>query len=354
MKLEHIEETKTGYRVKIAYRQGEERKYYSKSFNFKDFSNKTACLNHAKQHRDLMKHQLGVIKTYDNETTLEEVYELKKLTYSLAPGTDRMYDCRFKKYVLTVIPPNTIFSKISHIDILRCLDSMVYTCSQDTINRINTLWEQLYKTALINKIVSVNEHDKVMCPKSRKPHAKRNVMTTRDEIDEVLEKLPQTEYADKVRLMIEIMYYTGMRSGEVVCLETSDIDFENGLIHVNKGISYNADRKPIISTLKNTHSERFIPIHPNILEELETLPSGFIFEHKGHLMYAEQVDSFLRKYKTNLTLYKIRHLFATDLLIKENIDAATVKELMGHSSVSTTLSYVRTNKDVLKDAINRR
>ena len=354
MKAEHITETSTGYRVKIPYYNGDKRKYYSKSFNFKNFPNKTACLTYAKQHRDKMRHELGSITHFDEQATLQDVFEMRKLTFSGAPQTNKMYEYRFKKYILPFISPTTSFASITYLDIMRTLDAMVYECSQDTIKRVNILWHQLYKTALINNIITVNQHDKVICPKSRKPQVKRNVMTSRDEIDETLESLPNTPYANKVQLMIEIMYYTGMRSGEVVCLEWDDIDLEHNLIHVNKGISFDSDRKPLVSTLKNTHSERFIPIHPNILPMLKQRSKGFIFKHKDHFMYAEQVDAFLRKYGSKLTLYKIRHLFATDLLIKNDVDVATVKELMGHADISTTLSYVRTNKDVLKEAINKR
>lgn len=54
----------------------------------------------------------------------------------------------------------------------------------------------------------------------------------------------------KFNAFFRILAFTGMRKGEALALEWSDIDFENKLIHITKGVSLDENDIPIISTPK--------------------------------------------------------------------------------------------------------
>lgn len=355
MKYESIREinNKLGvsYKVQINYGPRDKRRQYSKTFKVSDYPSKQACLNAAKTHRDVMKMRLGVIGQVDGDQTLKEVYELRCATYVQAPETRRRYDSNFRKFILSVLDGNMLFRKITYLDITRTLENMTMIASQDTINRLGTLWHQLYKTAILNNIVQYNLFDKVIIPKSHYVTKRRDVMTSFQEVQEVCNALPDTEYAKLVRFALMLMYYTGIRPAECFVLTGEDFDFDAMYLRINKQLAYDEHRKAFSSTPKTDGSERLVPLDPSILPYKELVHTGLIFTHSGVMMSTFTVNAYIKKYKKGFTLYKMRHLFATDLLIKDKIDAVTVQSLMGHRDIETTLSYARTNEMNRRNAV---
>ena len=358
MKYESIREITnkkgTSFKVQINYGDRDHRKQYSKTFSVSDYPSKQACLNAAKNHRDMMKVQLGIVGHIDGEQTLGEVWELRHQSYPDAPETFRKLGITYRKYIVSKIPENTVFAKITYIDIAKTLNDMVDIASNDTIGRAMSIWRQLYETAIMNDIVRFKQTDKVRVPKSNYVPKRRDVSTSFDEIKEVCELMPNTEYANLVRFALMLMYYTGIRPAECFVLTGEDFDFDNMILRINKQLSYNKNRKAFSSTPKTDDSERFVPLDINILSYRKLVSNGLIFVHNGEMLSTDKVDAYLKKYKKGFTLYKMRHLFATDLLIKHKVDTMTVKELMGHKNIQTTISYSRTDEDTKRKAIEIR
>lgn len=132
---------------------------------------------------------------------------------------------------------------------------------------------------------------------------------------------------------------TGMRKSELLNLEWSDMDF---------------DRRKIIIRVKDNWrpktSEREIPINNGLFDLLkkhkETTKRGsYVFHNKEGIRIAE---NRLRKRLMALTkrcgfpdvtkLHTLRHTFASHLVMK-GVDLPTVKKLMGHSKIETTMIY---------------
>ena len=357
MKSEYIIETKNdkgfSYRVKIPYFRYGERKYYTKTFSYKQYPSKADAFRAAKQHRDEMKYRLIERPFFDEDDTLKEVFDLELRSFSQSPQTDRRERSIMNKFIYPYIDKDTKFKDITHIDILDTLDRAKMFATDDTINRIFSLWKKMYKAAIMSDVVAIDQTIKVNKPKSLKVHTKRKQTTSKAELEEAIKSIKKVD--KKLRELIElslwIMFYQGLRPREVYALSGEDFDLENMTLNINKSIRLDENREPFISTVKTDYSYRVMPINPLLLPMIEDLPSGSIFVYKGRLMTSTMVNSLIKL--KDFTPGQLRHQFATDLLL-EGVDLRTVQELMGHANSSTTLSYARSNPELMKNAILKR
>lgn len=160
-------------------------------------------------------------------------------------------------------------------------------------------------------------------------------------------------------LALHIMYYTGIRPAECYALTKSNIDLENRTITICQSVSTDDNRIGFISRTKNETSIRTIP-YPceldSVFEELYLMSNDdlLFLRDKNSLFTGEYVAMKIRNNtSSNFTAYKLRHQFATDLVLN-NTDIRTIQELMGHASSSMTIGYARSNKNKMKEAVNKR
>lgn len=356
---EYIEERQgkkgTSYKVSLVYYDHGDRKKYSKTFASWDYGSKAKALKEATIHRDLMKAKLLKNEPINNSNkTLSEVYELKQKTFVLAPETNRHHDIIMSRYIYPVIHQKTKFSEITYLDIIRVLDRAKTLVTQDYLNRIFSVFKELYKSAIINNVVSIDQTIKVIVPRSTKTPKHRKREVNQEEIDELIEKLKsmRSKKAELIELAIQIMRYTGIRTSELLALSKEDFDLENKTLMISKGIRYDENRQAYTATPKTNSSQRLIPIDDNLVDLIKTRPSGSLFTLNGRIITTGEIADVLRRVSDGFTLYQLRHQFATDLV--KIADLGTVQSLMGHSSPSTTIGYVQTNFEDMKKALKRR
>lgn len=162
-------------------------------------------------------------------------------------------------------------------------------------------------------------------------------------------KLPQIFSADQVkqlilvitnfkhRMVISLFYGTGLRMNELVNLKMSNIDSKAFQIKVTgKG-----------------NKDRFTLLPKQLLEDLrkyylQDKPETYLFEGqtKGKPMHPRSVQHFVQRYVAMIGLggkdysaHTLRHSFATHLL-DAGTDLHTIKELLGHSNIATTMIYL--------------
>jgi site-specific recombinase XerD len=141
----------------------------------------------------------------------------------------------------------------------------------------------------------------------------------------------------KHRVMLSLMYSAGLRAREVSRLELKDIDSERMMIHIRRS-KYNKDR--------------YVPLSPLILEGLRKYyyacqPLQYLFNgnEPGSPLSVRGMQWALResvkkcKLQKGITLHTLRHSYATHLL-EEGMDIVTIKELLGHERIETTLVYL--------------
>lgn len=157
-------------------------------------------------------------------------------------------------------------------------------------------------------------------------------------------------------LCVLLSLYLGFRIGEVCGLQWGDVDFDKSTITVSRTvqrISNGHGTYLMIGTPKSEFSRRTIPI-PSfisaILWKFRRKDSDYILSECGHVTEPRTLQ---RRFKVILQkvglpsrgYHVLRHLFATNS-IQAGFDVRTLSEILGHSSVSTTLSrYVHSSME---------
>lgn len=152
-------------------------------------------------------------------------------------------------------------------------------------------------------------------------------------------------------LIIRLLFFTGMRRTELITLNINSIDLQGNIIKV----------------LGKGNKMRQIPISPKLSEILKEyiekvknkfdLRKSLFYTNKGKLIYPEFVYKLTNNYLSVVTSKKkksphvMRHSFATQLM-KKGVDINSLKELMGHSAISSTERYTHYNIEELKEVYN--
>jgi integrase len=143
--------------------------------------------------------------------------------------------------------------------------------------------------------------------------------------------------------LIIVAINTGMRRGELLNLRWEQVDLRNLLITIEHS--------------KNGRI-RHLPINKSAQEALNELPEphvGHVFRYRGLPIKAVKTafaGAVRRAGIRPCRFHDLRHTFATRLVLA-GVDLATVKELMGHADISTTMKYAHPNPPHKRDAVAR-
>ena len=173
---------------------------------------------------------------------------------------------------------------------------------------------------------------------------------TYEELLEIFQEMPLKTNSDlRNRLLLEFLYATGIRVSEIISIFISDLDFFNQSVKIlGKGkktriVYYNDVVKKLL--------EKYLDIYPKLnKKDLQYL----FLNQKGDPLTTSGVSYIINQvikkisFKKHITPHMLRHSFATHLL-NNGCDLATVQELLGHSSISTTGIYTHVTLDHIKD-----
>lgn len=174
-----------------------------------------------------------------------------------------------------------------------------------------------------------------------KSHAGEREFWTKQEFKQFLatvEDKPETKIA------FLILYWTGMRIGELLALNYNDIDFEKRTISVSKSYQ-RIEGRDIITPPKTPKSKRIITIPPFLAEELQEYVS-----HLYGIMADERMFRFTKSYMEHeivrgikasgvkrIRLHDLRHSHAS-LLVEMGFTPLAIAERLGHEKIETTLN----------------
>lgn len=159
------------------------------------------------------------------------------------------------------------------------------------------------------------------------------------------------------RAILETLYSTGVRIGELYNLTIFDIDLSSGFLRVNKG-KYSKDRFVPLTKAACVYLKEYInkvrPRHTrNRIKE-----SVLFVGEKGRRIHQIMIERLIKRYakeagiKKRVTTHTFRHTCAAHLLENE-VDIFKIQKLLGHSRVSTTQIYTRVNPKQIKQAHKR-
>ena len=153
----------------------------------------------------------------------------------------------------------------------------------------------------------------------------------------------------KHKLMIEILFGSGLRVSELVDLKINDIDFFRRIITIRQGKGAK-DRITIVSERTLREIEKYL---------LEYQPLIFLFEsheageklnvRTAQKVVAEAVE--LAGVNPMVSAHSLRHSFATHLL-ESGTDIRYIQELLGHARLETTQIYTKVANNKLKEIIS--
>ena len=143
----------------------------------------------------------------------------------------------------------------------------------------------------------------------------------------------------------EVLYWCGVRLGELLALTAEDIDFEKGLIHVTKSYQ-RINGEDVITTPKTTKSKRVIAMPEFLTEELHDYIVKLPFDQKDERLF-QCTKHYLRHEMRRgckecglepIRIHDLRHSHVS-LLIEMGFSALAIADRMGHESVDITYRY---------------
>jgi len=141
----------------------------------------------------------------------------------------------------------------------------------------------------------------------------------------------------KHRIVLTLIYSAGLRGQEVVNLKLSDIDFERKTIHIRQS-KYKKDRMVPLSILIAKGLKKYIAVeHPHVWLFNGKEPDGR-YSVRG-LSWVMRETLKKTSVKKEVNLHSLRHSYATHLL-EEGLNIVTLKELLGHADITTTMIYL--------------
>lgn len=145
-------------------------------------------------------------------------------------------------------------------------------------------------------------------------------------------------------ICFEVLYWTGMREGELLALSPADIDLDNKLISINRTYQ-RIGGKDVFTSPKTRKSKRKIPIPDFLCQELsDYIQSRYMLDAderlfpvtKSYLSH-EMIRGCKNTGVKKIRIHDIRHSHAS-LLINQGCDALMLADRLGHEKVSTTLN----------------
>ena len=156
------------------------------------------------------------------------------------------------------------------------------------------------------------------------------------EIEKVFESFQFIDGNDRDKLIVELFYYTGIRRDELLNIKIVNIDFDSHLIKI----------------LGKRDKERIIPMLPKLSKSIlnyisKYCPNEYLLESKkSKQLSSSTIYRVINKYfravssKVKVSPHVLRHTFATHML-NNGADINTIKEILGHSSLSSTQIYTK-------------
>lgn len=197
---------------------------------------------------------------------------------------------------------------------------------ENTIRQILASLNFVFSNILYKDLVSI---ESIPRPKKKKQLPK---VITKEEFKELLENITNKKH----KLMITLLYSSGLRVSELVNIKREQLNITQNTLLV-KQAKGKKDRITILSQkLKNELLEYLLQTQ---------FKTNYLFESQRETKYTiRTIEAILKKtskpLNKHITPHMLRHSFATHLL-ENGIDIRLIQKLLGHSKIETTTIYTR-------------
>jgi tyrosine recombinase XerC len=172
---------------------------------------------------------------------------------------------------------------------------------------------------------------------------------TQSEMERLIENIPlDNPLGIRDRAIVECLYSTGMRIGELVQLNVSDVRDDREILIKGKG---NKERIVFLGEYALKSLKRYLEeVRPNLVRDDKE--KALFLSRFGTRLTCRSIERMMEKYGImtgkDVSPHTIRHSFATHLL-ENGADLRAVQELLGHSDLSTTQKYTHITLERLKE-----
>ncbi|WP_270736648.1 site-specific integrase [Streptococcus anginosus] len=284
------------------------------------------------------------VSLYDFVKTWSEVYKrpyVKDKTWETYTKNFRHIKTFFKDLKLKDITP---------LYYQKRLNEFGEKYAQETLEKFHYQIKGAIKIAVREQIITYNfaEDAKV-----------KSQVATRSENVDFLEKDEYLSLIETTRDNINYVSYftlyllavTGLRFAEAMGLTWADIDFENGIISVNRNFDYSKTQE--FTDLKNESSKRVIPIDRNTIKILSDYRKNYWQANIKNRICFGVSNSACNKLIKRLVdrpvrNHSLRHTYASYLILN-GVDIVTISKLLGHESPDITLKIYSHQMEALAE-----
>ena len=222
--------------------------------------------------------------------------------------------------------------------------------SEKTINRKIASLKSFYKFLLKTETITQNPLENINGMKVKR---KVPVPFSQEEMNRLfdLNVFPDDFEGIRNKLMINLLYSTGIRRAELIGIKEKDIDFHKKELKVTG----KRNKQRIIPLLNNVLMmiKDYINAKNEYFEQTE-VNEYLLVTKKGKKIYEMLVYRVINSYLSSVSVkhkkspHMLRHTFATHLL-NNGADLNAIKELLGHSSLAATQVYTHNSIQKLKN-----
>ena len=293
------------------------------------------------------------------------ITEIKAKT--VRQNTIRNHNERYKQNIKEYIGQMPL-NEVKPIHCQNVLNQMADTYRNSTIKLTSITMYGMFQSAVDNELILKNPMTKYVRCTSGKPSKPPRVLSV-EEQKLFLETTKESSNFNQYAFLLQ----TGLRTGEMIGLKWSDIDFEKRILHVSRTMEYRYSvGEWRIGETKTKNGCRDIPLTTEAIEilkrqkkkvqELKTVKmefSDFVFlSRKGEPTKNSAYDTKLMYYcdkvgMQRFSMHTLRHTFATRC-IEAGMRPKTLQMILGHSNIGITMNlYVHvTDEEKVKELSN--
>ena len=293
------------------------------------------------------------------DLTLDQFYEvyIGDISNKLRQNTVKNKRVIFDKYIDPYLGSKKL-NRISTPDIIKWQNEILGFNFKDT-----------YSRSINNQLVAIFNHAERYYELKNNPLKKTTAIGakhpdsmsfwTKEEFDKFIAVVDD----ESSRLQFNVLFYTGIRVGELIAIRLKNIHFERGHIEIRASAQYE-NGEYIFSKPKTKKSERVVTIPEFLTQLIKDYVNRYYFidmEEQVFMTNKSRLSRELDKYAKlanvkRIRVHDLRHSHAS-LLIEQGIQPNIVQDRLGHEKIETTLrtySHLYPNKQYhLADFLNQ-
>lgn len=294
-------------------------------------------------------------KDIDNLTfyALYEEWLDYKSTITNSPNTIKRHKQHYKKYLESSSLHQKKISRIDEILLEKECNRIVkdFNLPRKEWCNVKTILNGMFEYAVRKKYLPENPMPKVQIHIKfkqvvRKTGKTETFNTTElADINSFLDRMYE-ETSDSSFLAVKVNFLLGLRVGELVSLKWSDLCDETHLHIVREEIRNQVTNAIEVVEHTKTNRDRFVIVVPKAREIFNRIEKqgDYIFMRDGKRITSIRIASVLRKYARYMGVplkssHKLRKTYASNLNAN-GVPLDCIREMLGHSSLQTTLSYI--------------